>query len=167
VEPHTRDLMLTWWSLFKRYPVKMTFVHLRRVNLFLPPFVGGAPEQSHTPFIHSTILPNDFDLHWAFPRVAEVARLPARAWNAMRAVLANAALWLIALVVIAWRRADLRVGLLPTIVVSVALELGLVATAPISEGRYGLLILIAGQLTVLYLALERVFNSPRAMVTPS
>jgi hypothetical protein len=167
VEPHTRGLALTWWSLVKRYPLKMTFVHLRRVNLFLPPFVGGMPEQSQTPFIHSTILPNDFDLHWAFPRVAEIARLPARAWNAMRAVLANAALWLIALVAIAWRRADLGASLLPTIVVSIALELGLLATAPISEGRYGLPILIAGQLTVIYIALERILNSPRVMVTPS
>jgi hypothetical protein len=167
VEPHTRDLALTWWSLFRRYPLKMTFVHLRRVNLFLPPFVGGMPEQSQTPFIHSTILPNNFDLHWAFPRLAETARLPARAWNAMRAVLANAAVWLIALLAIAWWRDDLRPDLLPTIVVCVALELGLLATAPISEGRYGLPILITGQLTVLFIALDKVFKDPRAIVTPS
>ena len=167
VEPNTRGLAMTWWTLFKRYPLKMTFVHLRRVNLFLPPFLGGMPEQSQTPFIHSTILPNNFDLRWAFPRVAEVARLPARAWNAMRAVLANAAVWLIVLVAIAWRRNDLRARLLPTIVVCVALELGLLATAPISEGRYGLPILIAGQLTLLYVVLERTFKSPRAIVTPS
>ena len=166
VEPNTRGLAMTWWSLLKRYPLKMTFVHLRRVNLFLPPFVGGMPELSQTPFIHSTILPNNFDLHWAFPRVAEVARLPARAWNAMRAVLANAAVWLIVLVAIAWRRADLRARLLPTIVVCVALELGLLATAPISEGRYGLPILFAGQLSLLFVALERIFKSPRAIVTP-
>lgn len=166
VEPHTRDLAMTWWSLFKRYPVKMTFVHMRRVNLFLPPFVGGMPEQSQTPFIHSTILPNDFDLHWAFPRLAEMARLPARAWNAMRAVLANAAVWLIVLGAVAWRRADLRAGLLPTIVICVALELGLLATAPISEGRYGLPVLITGQLTLIYVVLERMLNDRRAIVTP-
>ena len=167
VEPHTRELALTWWSLFKRYPLKLTLVHLRRVNLFLPPFVGGMPEQSHTPFIHSTILPNNFDLHWAFPRLAELARLPARGWNAMRAILANAAVWLIVLAAIAWWRAELRVSLLPTIVVCVALELGLLATAPISEGRYGLPILIAGQLTLLYLLFERMLKDPRAIVTPS
>ena len=54
VEPNTRVLAMTWWSLFKRYPLKMTFVHLRRVNLFLPPFVGGMPELSQTPFIMIT-----------------------------------------------------------------------------------------------------------------
>jgi len=167
VEPHTRDLARAWWSLFTRYPMKMTFVHLRRVNLFLPPFIGGMPDQSQTPFIHSTILPNNFDLRFAFPRVAELARLPARAWNAMRAVLANAAIWLIALVAIAWRRADLRANLIPTIVVCVALEIGLLATAPISEGRYGLPILIAGQLALLYVTLERMLGGSRAIVTPS
>ena len=155
VEPNTGGLVRTWWSLAARYPLQMIVVHLRRVNLFLPPFVGGAPQQEHTPFLHSTILPNDFGLQWAFPRVAETARLPVRGWNALRAVLANAALWLLALLLIAWRRRDLRAQLLPTIVVCVALEAGLLATAPISEGRYGLLILVAGQLTTLYLLLER------------
>ena len=155
VEPNTGGLMRTWWALARRYPVKMIVVHLRRVNLFLPPFVGGAPEQLKTPFLHSTILPNDFGLQWAFPQVAETARLPVRAWNAMRAVLANASLWLLALLLIAWRRRDLRPLLLPTIVVCTALEAGLLVTAPISEGRYGLLILVTGQLTTLYLLLER------------
>jgi len=155
VEPNTRGLMRTWSALALRYPLKMTVVHLRRVNLFLPPFVGGAPEQLQTPFLHSTILPNDFGLQWALPRVAETARLPVRAWNAMRAVLANAALWLLALLLVAWRRRDLRAQLLPTIVICTALEAGLLVTAPISEGRYGLLILVTGQLTALYLLLER------------
>ena len=155
VAPNTGGLIRMWSALALRYPLKMTVVHLRRVNLFLPPFVGGAPEQSQTPFLHSTILPNDFGLRWAFPGVAETARLPVRAWNAMRAVLANAALWLIALLLIAWRRPDLRSPLLPTIVICIALEAGLLVTAPISEGRYGLLILVTGQLTALYLLLER------------
>lgn len=155
VAPNTRALIRTWWGLATRYPLKMIAVHLQRVNLFLPPFMGGAPEHEKTPFLHSTILPNDFGLEWAFPRVAETARLPVRAWNAMRAVLANAALWLVVLIVIAWRRRDLRARLMPTIVVCVALEAGLIATAPISEGRYGLLILATGQLSALYLVLER------------
>jgi hypothetical protein len=155
VGPNTRGLIRTWTALAARYPLKMTVVHLRRVNLFLPPFVGGAPEHLQTPFLHSTILPNEFGLQWAFPRVAETARLPVRAWNALRAVLANAALWLIALLLIAWRRPDLRLQLMPTIVIGIALEAGLLVTAPISEGRYGLLILVTGQLTALYLLLER------------
>ena len=155
VGPNTRGLIRTWWALALRYPLKMTVVHLRRVNLFLPPFVGGPPEQSQTPFLHSTILPNDFGLQWAFPTIAESARVPVRAWNAMRALLANTAVWLLVLLLIAWRRRDLRARLVPTIVVCTALEAGLLVTAPISEGRYGLLILVTGQLTALYLLLER------------
>jgi hypothetical protein len=155
VEEHMAGLARTWWSLSRRYPGKLLYVHARRVNLFLPPFVGGLPQQHYTPFIHSTILPNDFGLAWAFPRVAEAARLPIRAWNAMRALLANAAIWLIALGLIVWRFPALRVPLMPTLVTCVGLELGLLATAPISEGRYGLLILVTGQLSLLYLALER------------
>lgn len=155
VEAATPGLVRTWLSLGRRHPITLAYVHIRRVNLFLPPFVAGVPQQAHTPFIHSTILPNDFGLAWAWPRVAEMARLPMRAWNAGRAVLANAALWLLALAIVAWRRTELRAMLLPTIVTSMALELGLLATAPIAEGRYGLLILVTGQLIVVYLAVER------------
>ena len=155
VGPNTRGLIRTWSALALRYPLTMTVVHLRRVNLFLPPFVGGAPEHSQTPFLHSTILPNDFGLQWAFPAIAETARLPVRAWNVMRTLLANSAIWLIVLLLIAWRRHDLRAQLMPTIVVCSALEAGLLVTAPISEGRYGLLILVTGQVSALYLLLER------------
>lgn len=161
VEAHTGGLVRTWWSLARRYPGKMVYVHARRVNLFLPPFVGGVPRQAQTPFIHSTILPNDFGLEWGFPRVAEVARLPIRAWNAMRAVLANAAVWLIAIGLMAWKLPALRASLMPTLITCVGLELGLLATAPISEGRYGLLILVTGQLSLLYLVLQR-WPGPRA-----
>ena len=67
VEPHTRDLALTWWSLVQAVSAEDDLRASARVNLFLPPFVGGVPEQTHTPFIHSTILPNDFDLQLGVP----------------------------------------------------------------------------------------------------
>ena len=163
VEAATPGLVRTWLSLLRRHPLKLTFVHVRRVNLFLPPFVAGVPQQTHTPFIHSTILPNDFGLEWAWPRVAELARLPMRAWNALRAVLANAAIWLIVMAFVSWRRHDLRLTLGPTLAACVALELGLLATAPIAEGRYGLLILVVGQLLAVFLVFERWWASPSAL----
>lgn len=150
VEPKMGALVGTWLSLGRRHPLRMTLVHLRRVSLFLPPFMVGIPDQDYTPFIHSTILPNDFGLAWAFPQVANLARLPARAWNALRLVLANSALWLAMLIVAAWKLRVLRHRLLPTVVMAAALDVGLLATAPISEGRYGLFILICGQVTFLY-----------------
>ena len=150
VGPNTSALVRTWLTLGLRYPVRMTLVHLRRVSLFLPPFIVGVQDQAYTPFIHSTILPNDFGLAWAFPQVANLARQPARAWNALRLVLANSALWLALIAVAAWRLRDLRHHLRPTLVMATALNVGLLATAPISEGRYSLFILICGQVTLLY-----------------
>ena len=154
VEPNTNALIRTWLSLGLRYPARMALVHLRRVSLFLPPFIVGVPDQDYTPFIHSTILPNDFGLAWAFPQAAQVARQPARAWNAMRLILANSALWLAVVALAAWKLRDRRRQLLPAVVMAAALNAGLLATAPISEGRYGLFILICGQVTLLYWWLE-------------
>ncbi len=154
VEPNVGALVRTWLTLGLRHPIRMTLVHLRRVSLFLPPFIVGVQDQNYTPFIHSTILPNDFGLAWAFPGLANLARQPARAWNALRLVLANSALWLVLIALAAWRLRALRHQLLPTLVVAAALNVGLVATAPISEGRYGLFILICGQVTLVYWRLE-------------
>jgi hypothetical protein len=150
VEPNMGGLLRTWLTLGLRYPARMTLVHLRRVSLFLPPFVVGVQDQNYTPFIHSTILPNDFGLAWAFPPAANLARQPARVWNALRLVLANSALWLALIALAAWKLRDHRRRLLPTLVMAAALNVGLLATAPISEGRYGLFILICGQVTLLY-----------------
>ncbi|MDP3716173.1 MAG: hypothetical protein Q8T13_00215 [Acidobacteriota bacterium] len=154
VEPNIGRLIRTWLTLGLRYPVRMTLVHLRRVSLFLPPFIVGLQDQAYTPFIHSTILPNDFGLTWAFPSAANLARQPARAWNALRLVLANSAVWLVLIALAAWKLRGLRHQLLPTVVMAAALNMGLVATAPISEGRYGLFILICGQVTLVYWWLE-------------
>lgn len=154
VEPNIGRLIRAWLTLGLRYPVRMPLVHLRRVSLFLPPFIVGLQDQAYTPFIHSTILPNDFGLTWAFPSVAHLARQPARAWNALRLVLANSAVWLGLVALAAWKLRGLRHQLLPTVVMGAALNAGLLATAPISEGRYGLFILICGQVTLVYWWLE-------------
>lgn len=42
----------------------------------------------------------------------------------------------------------------PTIVIALSLEMGLLATAPISEGRYGLFILVCGQSAGLFFLME-------------
>jgi hypothetical protein len=150
-----RDLAGVWLSLARRYPQRMIAAHATRVRLFLPPFAAGMPDTFIISFLHSTILPNDFGLQWAAPAVAERARVVVKAWNAAGFVLANSALWLIVLMFAAWRRHDVGRGLLPAIIIGVSLNLGLVVAAPISEGRYGLFILICGQATALFWALDR------------
>lgn len=147
-------LLRVWLALTLDNPRRMLQAHLERVRLFLPPFVTGMPRTDNLPFIHSTILPNDLDLQWTFPRVAGTARLLARAWNAMAIVIANAGLWLIALVVSARILGEKARGLRPTIFLAVALELGILVAAPMSEARYGLFILITGQVATLLALFE-------------
>lgn len=145
-----RELVGVWTSLSARHPVKMASAHAERVRLFLPPFAVGIPDSLVESFLHSTILPNDFGLTWQFPALAARARILVRLWNALSFFLANAALWLIVLVVAAWRLPGYRRLLTPAIVIAMALEIGILATAPISEGRYGMFILISGQATALF-----------------
>jgi hypothetical protein len=161
VEPNYRDLVGVWLSLLRRHPAGIIGAHATRVRLFLPPFVTGMPDRWVESFLHSTILPNDFGLQWAWPSIAERARQVVRLWNAAGFVLANSALWLIVLIVAAWHPPSprgfggTRTALTPTIIIAMCLNLGLLAVAPISEGRYGLFILICGQATAVYWALER------------
>ena len=155
-------LLRVWLSLGARYPAEMVAVHLVRVRAFVPPLITGLPSNELMPFIHSTILPNDFGLEWAFPTLATWVRPVVRAWNALRFLLANVALWLMVLCIAAWKWPVRRRALVPAIVIGLSLELGLLVTAPISEGRYGLFILACGQLTGLFLVLEAVGASRRS-----
>jgi hypothetical protein len=148
-------LLRVWLDLAIQNPAKMAAAHLERVRLFVPPFVAGIPRMDNLPFLHSTILPNDFGLQWKWPRIAGTVRLLARAWNAMAMIVANSGLWLIALIAAAWKMGNRggRLGL--TILFALVLELEILIAAPMSEGRYGLLILITGQVATLFALFDR------------
>lgn len=158
IEPNYGELVKVWLALVRRDPMRMITAHATRVRLFLPPLASGLPGTFVESFLHSTIIPNDFGLQWAWPSIADRARIVVRLWNAAGLLLANSALWLIVLLLAAWRRRDPRLPLTPTIIIAVMLNLGLLAAAPISEGRYGLFMLICGQTTALFLGLERWSN---------
>jgi hypothetical protein len=144
-----------WLRLCASNPAAMMQVHFVRTRLFLPPFMAGRPANDNLPFIHSTILPNEFGLVWAFPGLARAFRSMIRVWNGAKIVLANAGLWLLVLIAsMAVHRHDDQVRLLPTVLVGASLDALLLATAPISEGRYGLFILICGQAAALVAALD-------------
>lgn len=145
-----RGLIGVWRSLVARHPTEMIAAHASRVRVFLPP----VPPLEIPTFIHSTIVPNDFGLGWTLPALAERARVVVRAWNALGFILANSMVWLLLLIAVAWREPTLRPRFAPTVVIALALILGLLAAAPISEGRYGLFILICGQATALYAGLR-------------
>ena len=142
-------LLGAWLALARDNPLQMLRAHAERVRLFLPPFFTGVPRGDNLPFIHSTILPNDLELEWKLPRLAGVVRLVARAWNAMAMVIANAGLWLIALALSAKALGARGRALRLTIYFAVALEITVLVAAPMSEGRYGLFILITGQVAAL------------------
>lgn len=156
VEPNYRELVSVWLSLGSRYPLELATAHAKRVRLFLPPLLTGIPHRTVETFLHSTVLPNDFGLAWKFPALAERARVVVRAWNAFGLFLAHAGLWLIVLVVAAWRLPNYRSLLAPTILVAIALDVGLVVAAPISEGRYGLFILVCGQAAAIFWVVTRI-----------
>jgi hypothetical protein len=69
-------------------------------------------------------------------------------------VIANAGLWLIALALSAKALGARGRALRLTIYFAVALEIGVLVAAPMSEGRYGLFILITGQVAALTVAFE-------------
>lgn len=150
-----RELWRVWSSLAIDHPLAMASAHASRVRLFLPPM----PPVEVISFLHSTIEPNPFGLQWTFPALAERARLIVRAWNAASFVLANSMIWLVMLLVLAWRDGRLRDRLIGTIALGIALNLGLVVAAPISEGRYGLFILICGQAAALHALCKKLIRA--------
>ena len=159
-------LIDTWLSITRRHPAAVVAAHASRVRLHLPPFLPGRPEV--VSFLHSTILPNDFGLEWKFPALAERARMVVRAWNAASFVVANSAVWLLVVAIAAWKLPAYRPALVPATIIGVVLNAGLLAAAPISEGRYGLFILITGQASALFLAVAgRAARPPRREALPT
>jgi len=132
-----------WWSVFQDHPSEIVVARMWRLNGQLPFPLTGVPRAF--PFIQSIITPNDLGIEWANPSVTELARIPLRAWNAVRIVVANPGLWLtIMLVVLAvfWRRD--RELLLPTVLTALSLQVLIFVFSPFSETRYGLFTVIAG-----------------------
>jgi hypothetical protein len=141
-----------WISLALKEPVFLFQTHLER-HAYLVPFpIFGIPT---APFLHSTIEFKDQGIEWAFPSIANIARLPMRLWNAGRGLTGWAGLWLVVLIGsgVAARRKEL----MPVILMSIALMGPLFVVAPIPDGRYALFVLIAGQLALVGRLFERVY----------
>jgi len=139
-----------WLNLALKNPEFVLQTHLERHAYLLPLPIFGIPSE---PFLHSTIEFKDQGISWAFPSVAEKARIPMRIWNAAQGVTGWAGLWI--LVLIALAIFDRRKNLLPAIAMSIALMGILFVVAPIPDGRYALFVLIAGQLALIGSLIER------------
>ena len=138
-----------WTQLIRKDPAFVLSTHLKRNSYLLPLPIYGIPK---VPFLHSTIEFKDAGIEWAFPSIAEKARVLMRIWNAIRGITAWAGFWTLALVLIATlgKRREL---LIPTLL-SISLSGILFVVAPIPDGRYALFALIAGQLALLGVVLQ-------------
>jgi hypothetical protein len=133
-----------WLSLLKEDPSFVLGTHAQRNAYLIPIPIFGIPTE---PFLHSTIQFKDQGIEWAFPRIAEKARVPMRAWNAARGLTGWAGLW--GLVLIGLTVAGQKRNLVVPVVMSVTLMAIIFVVAPIPDGRYVLFVLIAGQLALL------------------
>ena len=138
-----------WLTLLKQEPFFVLSTHAKRNDYLIPFPISGLPV---TPFLHSNIEFKDQGIEWAFPEVAEKARVVIRLWNAGRALFGWAGLWIA--VLIALRLFLKREAFTPALAMSIALVGILFVVAPIPDGRYALFVLLVGQLSLIGIAVE-------------
>jgi hypothetical protein len=148
-----------WRKLALSDPAFILKTHFDRNYYVVPLPINGLPS---IPFLHSTIEIADAGVAWAFPSVAEKARIIMRVGNALRPILAYAGMWL--LLVLGALVFLKRKEWLPTFLLGFSLLGILFVFAPIPDGRYALFVILAGQLLVvgaLVDGLERIRNRNR------
>ena len=138
-----------WLTLLKQEPFFVLSTHAKRNDYLIPFPISGLPV---TPFLHSNIEFRDQGIEWAFPEVAEKARVVVRLWNAGRALFGWAGLWIA--VLIGLRLFLKRKSFTPALAMSIALVGILFVVAPIPDGRYALYVLLVGQLSLIGIAVE-------------
>ena len=142
-----------WKNLLLSDPIFIAKTHFNR-NYYVIPFpINGLPS---IPFLHSTIEIADAGIIWAFPSLAEKARIIMRAANALRPILAYAGLWLtiIFVLMISLKSKEF----FPTFLMGISLLFILFVFAPIPDGRYSLFVLIAGQIIFLDFLIKETFK---------
>jgi hypothetical protein len=143
----------TWVKLFLADPMFVLTTHIQRHSYLVPLPLPNLPRP---PFLHTKVDENLHDLNFTFPALAESARNFPRAWNYFNHVFSWAGLWLAITVGLGiWRRNSpyLIVGSLGCLI-----SLGLFITSVISDGRYALFILLAGQVIAIGTFLQIAFK---------
>ena len=134
-------ISVAWKTLVLEEPKFVLETHMRRHAYLLPFPIYGIPVE---PFIHSNIEFKDRGISWAFPEIAEKARIIPRVWNAARGIFGWAGFWLLLMIVSL--RFGSHKGLAPPILLGLSQVIILFVVAPIPDGRYALFVLITGQL---------------------
>jgi hypothetical protein len=139
-----------WLALALKSPSFVFKTHLDRHKYLIPIPYTGLPSM---PFIHSTIEYANLGIEFRNPTISENLRVYPRLWNFFRYIFGYAGLWLAFILFLSWRRKDLwlfKIGLVGSI-----LNLSLFVFASISDGRFALFTLIAGQLVLVGELVER------------
>jgi 4-amino-4-deoxy-L-arabinose transferase-like glycosyltransferase len=130
-----------WRKLFLSEPGFILSTHTQRNAYLIPLPIYGIPKP---PFLHSTIEFQDQEIVWAFPALAENARIAMRLWNALSGLLAWAGLWLLSLIAFAIWKAPAHLYI--PISMAISSTLILFVFSPIPDGRYTLPILLMAQI---------------------
>lgn len=140
----TKYITKAWLGMLRADPVFVIETHMERNAYLLPIPLFGIPKM---PFLHSNIERQNQGIEWAFPAVAEKARVFMRAWNSARGLTGWAGIWIIFLIL--RMRLFHESQLIVPILMSLAVASVLFITAPLGDGRYALSILIASQLILI------------------
>ena len=141
---------IAWITLARKNPSFVLKTHLDRHKYLIPIPYTGLPRM---PFIHSTIEYANLGIEFRNPAISENLRMYPRIWNFFRYIFGYAGFWLAFILFLSWWRRDswlLKIGLVGSI-----LNLGLFVFASISDGRFSLFTLIAGQLILVGKLVER------------
>jgi hypothetical protein len=140
----TKYISKVWLGLLRAEPIFILETHMKRNAFLLPIPIFGIPEM---PFLHSNIERQNQGIEWAFPTLAEKARIVMRIWNGARGVTGWAGIWLLYLVL---RKLKFReTYLIVPILMCTATATLLFVTAPLGDGRYALSILLIAQLLLI------------------
>jgi 4-amino-4-deoxy-L-arabinose transferase-like glycosyltransferase len=133
-----------WLKLFLSNPDFVLSTHIQRNSYLIPIPLYGIPAP---PFLHSTIEFEDRGIAWVFPVLAEEMRILMRLWNGISGITAWAGLWFLILFILLrlWGDKNLKIPL----VFSLSTLLVLFVFAPIPDGRYPLIVLLASQVSVI------------------
>ena len=133
-----------WLKLFLSEPGFVLSTHMQRNAYLIPIPIYGVPSP---PFLHSTIEFENRGIAWAFPVLAEKMRIVMRIWNALSGVTAWAGVWILILGLLDWLGPDKNLNVAFTLCFSTVLVLFMFA--PIPDGRYALIVLLASYLSFL------------------
>jgi len=137
----TENIPSAWLALTQKKPFFVLTTHMKRHEyLNLLPFYGPPI----MPFIHTTIEYPGQNIYFWNAELSEKLRIYPRIWNFFNFIFGYSGFWLMVIFFLAWRKRNLiyfGLGIL-----GLVLNTGLFVFAIISDGRFSLFVLIAGQL---------------------